>query len=34
MSLSTEIAKTLLNFKPIPIKKTIKDTSDYITSYD
>ena len=34
MTISTEIAKNLLNFKPFPIKKTIKDTSDYITSYD
>ena len=34
MEINTDIAKTLLNFKPIPIKKTIKETSDYISSYD
>ena len=34
METNTNIAKTLLNFKPIPIKETIKETSDYISSYD
>ena len=34
MEINTDIAKNLLNFKPIPIEQTIKETSDYITSYD
>ena len=34
MEINTDIAKTLLNFKPIPIKETIKETSDYISSHD
>ena len=34
MEINTDIAKTLLNFKPIPIRETIKETSDYISSYD
>ena len=34
MKINTDIAKNILNFKPIPLEQTIKETSDYITSYN
>ena len=30
---NTEIAKTVLKYDPIPIKKTLQDTSDFVKSY-
>ena len=34
VNFNTEPAKTILNYDPIPIEKTIKDTSDFLASYD
>ena len=34
MKINTELAKSLLDFEPIPIQKTIKDTSNYINNYN
>ena len=31
---NTNLAKTILNYDPIPIEKTIKDTSDFLESYE
>ena len=31
---NTEIAKNILNYEPIPLKKTLKDTGDFIKSYE
>ena len=33
-SFNTNLAKTILNYDPIPIEKTIKDTSDFLESYE
>ena len=30
---NTEIAKSVLKYDPIPIEKTLKDTSDFIASH-
>ena len=34
LNFNIDPAKTILNYQPISIEKTIKDTSDYIKSYD
>ena len=31
---NTEIAKNILKYEPIPLKKTLKDTGDFIKSYE
>ncbi|MDC3166435.1 NAD-dependent epimerase/dehydratase family protein [Candidatus Marinimicrobia bacterium] len=33
INFNTEVARSILKYDPVPIKKTIKDTSDYIKSY-
>ena len=33
VSFNTDLAKSILDYNPIPIEKTIKDTSDFLKSY-
>ena len=34
VNFNTDLARTILNYDPIPIEQTIKDTSDFLESYD
>ena len=33
VSFNTDLAKSILDYNPIPIEKTIKDTSGFLKSY-
>ena len=34
VNFNTDLARTILNYNPIPIEQTIKDTSDFLESYN
>tara|TARA_Y100000768_G_scaffold239099_1_gene181040 strand:+ start:446 stop:1456 length:1011 start_codon:yes stop_codon:yes gene_type:complete len=34
VNFNTEPAKSILNYNPVPIEQTIKDTSDFLTTYE
>ena len=34
VNFNTEPAKSILNYNPVPIEQTIKDTSDFLATYE